>query len=205
MLRGKDICKYGNNWNDLWLINVHNGVKGELKRINVEDIPSVKQHLDNYWRKLYARSDQGDTPYNLRNCAYIEAFDEPKIIYPETTKFLPFYLDEEGFLTTKTCFIMVGEHISYLTAMFNSSLFKFCFRDDFGTLFGGARTLSKIFFDKIPIKEVSDKIDAEFRTLVLDIQSDYSDEKAKAIDQKIFELYGLTPEEREAIGYIDIK
>ena len=58
---------------------------------------------------------------------------------------------------------------------------------------------------KIPVKEVTDKIDAEFRTLVLDIQSDYSDEKAKAIDQKIFDLYGLTPEEREAIGYIDIK
>ncbi len=205
MLRGKDICKYGNNWNDLWLINVHNGVKGELNRINVEDIPSVKQHLDNYWGKLYARSDQGDTPYNLRNCAYIGVFDEPKIIYPETTKFLPFYLDEEGFLTIKTCFIMVGEHISYLTAMFNSSLFKFCFRDDFGTLFGGARTLSKIFFDKIPIKEVSDKVDAEFHTLVQDIQADYSDEKAKAIDQKIFDLYGLTPEEREVIGYIDIK
>ena len=30
-------------------------------------------------------------------------------------------------------------------------------------------------------------------------------EKAKAIDRKIFDLYGLTPEEREAIGYIDIK
>ena len=25
----------------------------------------------------------------------------------------------------------------------------------------------------------------------------------KAIDQRIFNLYGLTPEEREAIGYID--
>lgn len=100
---------------------------------------------------------------------------------------------------------MVGRHISYLTAMFNSSLFKYCFRDDFGTLFGGARTLSKIFFDKIPVKEVTDEVDAEFRKLVLDIQADYSAEKAKAIDQKIFDLYGLTPDEREAIGYIDIK
>lgn len=205
MLRGKDICKYGNNWTNLWLINVHNGVKGKMKRIDVDDIPSIKQHLDNYWLKLSVRSDQGDTPYNLRNCGYINSFDKPKIIYPETTKFLPFYLDEEGFLTTKTCFIMVGKHISYLTAMFNSSLFKFCFRDDFGTLFGGARTLSKIFFDKIPIKEVSDKVDAEFRNLVLDIQAEYSDEKAKVIDQKIFDLYGLTPEEREAIGYITIE
>jgi hypothetical protein len=38
---------------------------------------------------------------------------------------------------------------------------------------------------------------------VLDIQKEYSDEKAKAIDQRIFDLYGLTQEEREAIGYID--
>jgi hypothetical protein len=41
------------------------------------------------------------------------------------------------------------------------------------------------------------------RSLVLDIQKEYSDEKAKAIDQHIFDLYGLTQEEREAIGYID--
>jgi len=52
---------------------------------------------------------------------------------------------------------------------------------------------------------VSDEVDAEFRTLVLDIQADYSDEKAKAIDRKNFYLYGLSPAEREAIGYIDIK
>lgn len=98
---------------------------------------------------------------------------------------------------------MVGEHISYLTALFNSSLFKFCYRDDFGTLFGGARSLSKVFFDQIPVKEVSDEVDAEFHELVLDIQREYTDDKAKAIDQKIFDLYDLTPEEREAIGYID--
>ena len=104
-----------------------------------------------------------------------------KLQYPNMTKYLPFYYDE------------------------NSSLFKFCFIDNFPELLGGTRELRKIFFDKIPVKEVSDEVDAEFRTLVLDIQADYSDEKAKAIDQKIFDLYGLTPEEREAIGYIDIK
>ena len=63
----------------------------------------------------------------------------------------------------------------------------------------------KMYIEKIPVKEVSDEVDAEFHTLVQDIQADYSDEKAKVIDQKIFDLYGLTPEERKAIGYIDIK
>ena len=203
MLQGKNIKKFGVNWANKWMINTHNGIRGKLSRINVDDYPAIKTHLDGYYTRLANRSDKGDTPYNLRNCAYILEFDKPKIIYPETTKFMPFYLDENSFLTTKTCFIMVGEHISYLTAFFNSSLFKFCFRDNFVALFGGARSLGKTYFEKVPVLEVDDATDAKFRELVLDIQKEYSEEKAKAIDQRIFDLYGLTQEERDAIGYID--
>jgi len=119
------------------------------------------------------------------------------------TKFMPFYYDEKGFYSNDKSFILTGTHISFLVAFLNSSLFKFCFADNFPPLFGGSRELRKIFFDKIPVLKVSDAIDAEFRSLVLDIQKEYSDEKAKAIDQRIFDLYGLTQEEREAIGYID--
>ena len=36
-----------------------------------------------------------------------------------------------------------------------------------------------------------------------DIQKEYSDDKARAIDERIFDLYGLTQEERDIIGYID--
>ncbi len=203
MLQGKNIRKFGVNWMEKWMINTHNGVRGKLNRINVDEYPAIKSHLDGYYSRLVNRSDKGDTPYNLRNCAYVLEFDKPKIIYPETTKFMPFYFDENGYLTTKTCFIMVGEHISFLTAFFNSSLFKFCFRDNFVALFGGARSLGKTYFEKIPVLEVDDATDEEFRSLVLDIQKEYSDEKAKAIDQRIFDLYGLTQEERDAIGYID--
>ncbi len=134
---------------------------------------------------------------------YWEDFSKPKIVYPNMTKFMPFYYDEQKFYTNQKCFIITGSHMSYLTAFLNSSLFKFCFFDNFPVLFGGSRELSKIFFDKIPVLEVSDETDAEFRKLVLDIQNDYSDEKAKAIDQRIFDLYGLKQEERDAIGYID--
>lgn len=57
--------------------------------------------------------------------------------------------------------------------------------------------------NKIPILEVSDDTDSAFRELVLDIQKEYTDEKAKAIDKLIFDLYGLTQPEREMIGFID--
>lgn len=72
ILRGRDIKRYGYDWANLWLINTHNGIKGRIPRINIEDYPAVKAHLDQYWDKIRDRADQGDTPYNLRNCAYLD-------------------------------------------------------------------------------------------------------------------------------------
>ena len=62
ILRGRDIKRYGYNWANLWLINTHNGVKGSIPRIDINDYPAVKQHLDLYWDKIKDRADQGDTP-----------------------------------------------------------------------------------------------------------------------------------------------
>ncbi len=203
ILRGKDVRKYGHNWSHKYLINTHNGIRGILPRIEMDKYPAIKYHLDVFWKRISRRADKGDTPYNLRNCAYINTFSNPKIMYPNMTKYLPFYYDELGFFTNDKGFIISGRHISYLTAFLNSSLFKYCFMDNFPPLFGGSREVRKIFVDKIPVLEVDDATDAEFHKLVLDIQQDYSDEKAKAIDQRIFDLYELTQEERDAIGYID--
>lgn len=203
ILRGRNIKKYGYDWGDTWLINTHNGIKNATPRINIDEFPSLKSYLEQFNPKLSKRSDKGDTPYNLRNCAYLADFDKPKIIYPNMTKYLPFVYDESGILTNPKCYILTGIHIAFLTAFFNSSLFKYCFRDNFPTLGEDRRELQKTHFEKIPVIEVDDVTDAEFRELVLDIQKEYSDEKAKAIDQKIFDLYSLTQEERDMIGYID--
>ena len=74
ILRGRDIKRYGYEDSHLYLINTHNGIKGKLERIHIEDYPAVKAHLDQYWDKISTRADKGDTPYNLRNCAYLEVF-----------------------------------------------------------------------------------------------------------------------------------
>ena len=205
ILRGRDIKRYGYNWANLWLINTHNGIRGKLERIHIEDYPAVKAHLDQYWDRISKRADKGDTPYNLRNCAYLEDFSKPKIMYPNMTKYIPFYFDEKNFLQNDKSFMITGKHIAYLTAFLNSSIFKFCFLDKFPELQGGTRELRKIFFDKIPVLKVSDKENEIFKSLVTDIQNDYKKEKAILIDERLFELYGLSKEERISIGYIEIK
>ena len=77
ILRGRDIKRYGYNWANLWLINTHNGIRGKLERIHIEEYPAVKAHLDQYWDKISKRADKGETPYNLRNCAYLENISLP--------------------------------------------------------------------------------------------------------------------------------
>ena len=205
ILRGRDIKRYGYDWAGLWLINTHNGIKGKIDRIHVEDYPAVKAYLDQFWDKISKRADKGDTPYNLRNCAYMEDFNKPKIVYPNMTKYMPFVYDENAYCTNQKCFIVTGQSMAYLTAFFNSSLFKFCFRESFPELQGGTREMSKIFFDKIPVSQVTTEMNAKFKSSVDDIQREYTKSKAIAIDTMIFDLYNLSERERQVIGFVEIE
>ncbi len=204
ILRGRDIRRYGYVDNGLYLINTHNGIKGKLPRIDIDDYPAVKAHLDQYWNRISTRADKGDTPYNLRNCAYLEDFSKPKIMYPNMTKYIPFYFDENGFYQNDKSFMITGVNVAYLTAFLNSSLFKFCFLDNFPELQGGTRELRKIFFDKIPVLKVSDEINKSFIPVLKDIQNEYTKQKAQRIDSMLFDLYNLTTEERQTIGFVEI-
>ena len=121
------------------------------------------------------------------------------------TKYMPFVYDEAMYLTNQKCFIMTGSHMAYLTAFLNSSLFKFCFRDSFPELQGGTRELSKIFFDKIPVKQITNEQNNVFRETLNKIQYCYTKEYARLIDSMIFDLYNLTEYERQIIGFLEIQ
>ena len=134
ILRGRDIKRYGYEWADLWLINTHNGVKERIPRIRIEDYPAVKAHLDQFWDKIKDRADQGDTPYNLRNCAYLEDFSRPKIVYPETTQGAYFAFDNSGIMLDKTCFMLISEDAVYIQRTLSSKLFEFTYKTIFSSV-----------------------------------------------------------------------
>ena len=109
ILRGRDIKRYGYVDNGLYLINTHNGIRGRIPRINIDNYPAVKAHLDQYWDKIAIRADKGDTPYNLRNCAYLDLFFQPHICWKAVGRNLAFALVESGvFLTAPASFISGG-------------------------------------------------------------------------------------------------
>ena len=123
ILRGRDIKRYSYDWANLWLINTHNGIKGKIPRIQIENYPAIKAHLDQYWEKISTRADKGDTPYNLRNCAYMEDFSKPKIVWGEISDKSKFAFDFLGeYIPEATTFYLNGEYIEYLLTALNSSV-----------------------------------------------------------------------------------
>lgn len=204
LLRGRDIQKWSPEYADLWLINTHNGIRAEgVHHIDIEDYPAIKNHLNKFFFQIEKRADKGDTPYNLRNCAYLRDFEKPKIIYPNMTKFLPFVIDlDDHFYHNDKSFHIVAERIYWLGAFFNSKLFRYCFRDNFPELLGGTRELRKVFFDKIPVKQITAEEEEPFKKLVAKIlqskkqntNGGISGAEAE-IDHLVYQIYGLTDEE----------
>ena len=215
ILRGRDIKRYGYEWAGLYLIATFPSM-----HYNISEYPAIKEYLLSFGKerleqtgKKYIVKGQQVTARKKTNnkwfetqdsISYVEDFFKPKIMYPNMTKFLPFYLDVKGFYQNDKSFMITGEKLAFLTAFLNSSLFKYCFIDNFPELQGGTRELRKIFFDKIPVYQPDEETEKVFVQLVNDIQENYSLEQAIRIDNEIFKLYELTEEERKQIGFIEI-
>ncbi|MFH1940613.1 MAG: TaqI-like C-terminal specificity domain-containing protein, partial [bacterium] len=198
---------YKTNWDGTWMIDSHNGVKDlNIAPINIpRDYPVLFNHLERFKEKLIKRQDKGDHWTNLRNCAYVKEFLKPKIIYQEIAVSMPFLFDENEFFVDTTCFMMTSENekLHFLTAVFNSSLFRTCFKNNFPENSGNASRMKKVFFQKIPIKKPSETEAALFEKLVPMVQF-AKKEKMEAeaafleevIDACVMELY--FPEEAAA-------
>ena len=185
ILRGRDIKKYGFDWAGIWLINTHNGIRGQYPPIDIKDYPAVKEHLDKYWDNIQKREDQGDTPYNLRNCAYMDDFFKPKIIYPETTQGAYFVYDNRGFMLDKTCFMLITNDAEYLQLTLSSKLFEFAYKHIFSSVSLGDHgyQYNKHALLKLPIYKPHSSI------LI---------EKDK-LDKQIYKLYNISEQEIKEI------
>jgi type I restriction-modification system DNA methylase subunit len=163
MVRGRGIIPYGVSESE-FLINTHNGIKDKnppVLPVNIQQYPAIKKHLDTFYAQLEKRGDKGETPYNLRNCAYLEEFLKPKIIYPEITAFFPFFYDESGLFCNNKNFILTAQDDSvslpFLTAVFNSSLAKLWIWYNCPELQGGTREIRKVYFEHFPVPQSNEE------------------------------------------------
>ena len=190
ILRGRDIRRYGYEFADLYLINTHNGVKEKgIKRIDIDDYPAVKAHLDSFYQQLEKRQDKGDTPYNLRNCAYIEVFSKQKIIWKIIGNELAFCIENGNFMINNACYLLTGNHLEYIVAFLNSKPIKWFSlqtnmnKTGVGDMQVGAQNISLF---PIPIPK------AQYEQEIINLLkiSDY-----QKVEKLINEIYQLSEEE----------
>ena len=161
ILRGRDIKKYSYDWSDLWLINTHNGIKGKIQRIHIEDYPSIKAHLDQFWDKISKRADKGDTPYNLRNCAYMDDFSKPKIVWArlmrltkrDVNDFPRFALVPETITTVDSLCFFTGNDIERLCFLLNSEYAAYYFLKNIVALDNGGLQMRQQYIEEIPLPQ----------------------------------------------------
>jgi type II restriction/modification system DNA methylase subunit YeeA len=163
ILRGRDIKKYSYEFADKWLINSHNNPP-----VNIENYPAIKEHLDQYYDKLAKRSDKGETPYNLRNCAYLDEFEKEKIIYPETVQGAYFYLDTKSYYIDKTAFILIGKNIKYIFSIISTKVLTHYYKNYCSGVILGEKgyQYNKHAVEKLPIPQISKKEQKPFEILV---------------------------------------
>ena len=199
ILRGRDIKRYGYNWANLWLINSHNGIRGKLERIHIEDYPAVKEHLDQYWDKISKRADKGDTPYNLRNCAYLEDFSKPKVMWKIIGCNINFSFDETNKVCNNAVDIMTGKRNQLLqfVGLMNSKLFDWYLKlTTEAEVQGGGIQLYVTTLEKTLLKldfpnNLNEVTEQRLNGLVSD----------EDVDKTIYSLYNLTKEEIDFIHF----
>ena len=204
------IKRYGYNWANLWLINTHNGIRGKLERIHIEEYPAVKAHLDQYWDKISKRADKGETPYNLRNCAYLEDFSKPKIVYMEIQTDNPtegypfpcFSFDERNSIALNTAYIMCSDSVDvrYILGVLNSSVGRMIAKFYVTQLQERQFRMLAQYLANFPISQATPSVQNKIIECVQECLSHETENVKDIINKMVYEIYHFDESE---VTYIE--
>lgn len=187
----------------------------------------LAEHLRQFEARCRQRQDQGEFWWELRPCDYYDYFDAPKMIFPDIAKAPRFHLDLNGFYLANTGYCL-GLADKYLLGLLNSRVFWFAISHisiPFGMRAGRYRyRLIYQYMAKIPIRVVDDSElrEKNSQTKIIGLVEqmlELNDKKQSGklasaelqrlereitetdaqIDNLVYELYGITDEERKII------
>lgn len=198
-LAGRDIKRYKKPEANKYLLFFPKGITKQNNGNEnwlAEAYPVVAAHLENFKRRATKRSDQGDYWWELRACDYYDAFEGPKIIYPNILKNPEFTFDVNGLYANAKCYVIDSTDFS-LIAILNSRVTSFLFDQLLPRLRGDYFEPRSNIFSKFPIPKMDKKtkgILIQIVESVFEAQSQNQDTSAleAEIDQIVFSLYGLT-------------
>ena len=208
LLRGRDIECYHVQKTEMYMLAT--GYDLDIP----STYPAIHNHLENTGKRiesgrrgkgLFNRDDQGENWWNLRTCAYYSEFEKEKVVWKRIGSILRFaYSQHPMFCLDSTC-IATGEKVKFLTAVLNSrlshyQLFGLAPKTGTGDLIVSVQALEPLLVPRIKeanqhlVTQIEDRVDS-----ILDAKRTNADADTtaleKEIDQIVYSLYELTPEE----------
>ena len=201
VLRGRDIKRYHYEFADQYMIATHNGYKYDdtvFPRVDVEKYPAVKEWLSSFEPKLSERADQGDTPYNLRKCAYMGDFSQPKIVWGNLCLRAQYAMvKDDAIVCAPSPFIATDDW--FLLGVLNSKAADWYVHQVGVTRSGGYMEYKPVFVEQIPIPQnVPEKERTRIASLAQAIQSGQREEVPEyeeQINDIVCDLYGINNRE----------
>ena len=214
ILRGRDIKRYGYDWANLWLIYIPwhfpyqfddsiQGASEKAEKAFKEQYPAVYSHMLQYKEPLSKRN-KAETGIRYEwyamqrwGAKYWEDFSRPKIIWKRIGSILRFSFDNKGCLgLDSTCFA-AGEHIEYLCCVLNSLMGHYLLKDSPKTGTGDLLvSVQAIEPARIPYIAQYDRRLSSLLSIQIVNPSNATE---KEINNVIFTMYGLSPNERDYI------
>ena len=216
ILRGRDIKRYSYDWADLWLIwipwhfplHLDTTIQGASEIAEnefKEQYPSMYGHLSQYKEQLSARN-KAETGiryewYALQRwgAQYWDFLSLHKIVWKRVGSILRFSYDENQFLTLDSTCFAVGKNIEYICCVLNSPMGHYLLKDapQTGT---GDLLISVQAIEPLMLPLISEEDDSLFVSWLNQlIHSQDGTSLEQTILDKIFDLYGLNPTEREFV------
>ncbi len=227
-LAGKDLHYYENLNVQRWLIFMPSG--WTKAKSNNSDSPfdwlqknysAISEYLLPFKEQAEKRYDKGQYWWELRKCAYYEAFEQPKIMYQVLQVKNAFTFDIQGLYCNNSVWFIPKDD-KYLLGLLNSKLGWFLISNYCTQIQNGYQLIFE-YLSKIPIKSIDFENGSEknaHNQIIKSVVSllDLHEKKVslklaheieqidrrikhneKLINEKLYELYELTKEEIEWI------
>ena len=214
-LRGRDLKRWQTEPSGKFVINIQNGgnhpwpwtgkEESEAEKLFATSYPAIHRHLQPFRKKLEKRSDQGEFYWELRACAYNDAFLKPKIMWPEMSAEFRITYDTSNLFCNNKAYILPTNDL-FLLGIFSSKTMEFFAAHTVDKIKGDSYCLYAHYVEKFPIPQADDAarqpLRNEVAAIIARVQADPAADitaQERKIDELVYDLYGLTTEERDII------
>ncbi|MBU1197035.1 N-6 DNA methylase [Candidatus Micrarchaeota archaeon] len=216
-LTGNEVRRYSIASKGKYLIFTRRG-------IDIDEYPAIKRYLEKFKVELTPKKNTTQTVgrkpgdykwYEIQDTiAYYKEFEKPKLIYGKITTHPRFSIDRTGYIINDSNFFFPIIDFKLL-AILNSKLGWFLISNTCTEIQGGYQLIWK-YFGNVPIAKAKspelERLAEKMLSLnerLLDFEGKSTDESARLekeiadtdrkIDSLVYDLYGLTEEERKIV------